>query len=287
MIVKGKLYAILGANNGGSSVVNKQYLPLHPELGYDSWPETKSLPNAAKFLRLGFHQCLKFSDGTGGCNGCLNNHNLGLENRHTCADEKRKDIADLVKTDNAGLELTADILEEIFTNKDFPSNALPLETSLAESGKSRADLWSFAAAVAVEWGIDRNNNGCDGSDTVGDVAKGCLHLRSTDPQCKIELPAPIKFYTGRSDCAPEEGLKSWMTTKEEHHPHPQGNGQMTADFFKEDFGLTAREGAALLVGSHSFGTFNYDISQYKYDWTRKQGSMLNNQLFRFSIHTTF
>ena len=185
------------------------------------------------------------------------------------------------------MELTADVLEEIFTNKDFPSNALPLETSLAESGKSRADLWSFAAAVAVEWGIERNNNGCDGADTVGDVAKGCLHLRSTDPQCKIELPEPIKFYTGRSDCAPEEGLKSWMTTKEEHHPHPQGNGQMTADFFKEDFGLTAREGAALLVGSHSFGTFNYDISQYKYDWTRKQGSMLNNQLFRFSIHTTF
>ena len=37
--------------------------------------------------RLGFHQCLKFSDGTGGCNGCLNNHGMGLENRHTCVDE--------------------------------------------------------------------------------------------------------------------------------------------------------------------------------------------------------
>ena len=296
LIVKAKLYAILGDNEGGSSVVNKQYLPLYPELGYKKWPEVKSYPSAGKFLRLGFHQCLKYSDGSGGCNGCLNNHNLGLENRHTCGrDERRRDIADLVKTDNAGLELTADVLEEIFTNKDFPSNALPLETSLAESGKSRADLWSFAAAVAVEWGIDRNNNGCDGADTVGDLvssvraglfdgiylqARGCLHLRGTDPQCKIELPAPIKFYTGRSDCAPEAGLKSWMTTKEEHHPNPQGNGQMTADFLKEDFGLTGRESAALLLGSHSLGTFNFVLSQFKYDWTRNQGSMLNNQVFR-------
>lgn len=34
--------------------------------------------------RLGFHQCLKWSDGTGGCNGCLSNHGMGLENRHNC-----------------------------------------------------------------------------------------------------------------------------------------------------------------------------------------------------------
>ena len=33
---------------------------------------------------------------------------------------------------------------------------------------SRADLWTFASAVAVEWGLDRNNNACDGSDTAGD-----------------------------------------------------------------------------------------------------------------------
>ena len=55
---------------------------------------------------------------------------------------------------------------------------------------------------------------------------------------------------------------------------------MTADFFKTDFGLTGREGAALLIGSHSFGTFNVEISQYRYDWTRTQASLLNNQLFR-------
>ena len=55
---------------------------------------------------------------------------------------------------------------------------------------------------------------------------------------------------------------------------------MTADFFKTDFGLTGRESAALLVGAHSFGTFNSDISQFRYDWTRTQAALLNNQLFR-------
>ena len=40
---------------------------------------------------------------------------------------------------------------------------------------------------------------------------------------------------------------------------------MTADFFKTDFGLSGREGAALLIGAHSFGTFNAQISQFRYD----------------------
>ena len=56
---------------------------------------------------------------------------------------------------------------------------------------------------------------------------------------------------------------------------------MTSDFFKNEFGLSGRESAALLIGAHSFGTFNGDISQFRYDWTRKQASMLNNQLFRY------
>ena len=41
--------------------------------------------------------------------------------------------------------------------------------SLAESGKSRADFWTFASAVSVEWGIERNNRGCDGMDHLGNV----------------------------------------------------------------------------------------------------------------------
>ena len=76
------------------------------------------------------------------------------------------------------------MLEEIYYNPTFPrytatchvsrvtrvsSHAPVLPVSLADSGKSRADLWSFAASVAVEWGVDRNNHGCEGNDTIGEV----------------------------------------------------------------------------------------------------------------------
>ena len=57
-------------------------------------------------------------------------------------------------------------------SRDLSSHAAVLPVSLADSGKSRADLWSFAASVAVEWGVDRNNHGCDGNDTVGEVVSG-------------------------------------------------------------------------------------------------------------------
>ena len=115
---------------------------------------------------------------------------MGLENRHNCTgdvsnhsdfcihmknnefqNEKQSNGPNTVVTNNAGLGFTADVLEEIYTNKDFPSNAPSLDISLAESGKSRADFWTFASYLAVEWGVERNNNGCDGEDTLGDVVR--------------------------------------------------------------------------------------------------------------------
>lgn len=185
------------------------------------------------------------------------------------------------KTDNAGLELTADMLEEIYTNKDFPKSALPLKVSLADSGKSRADLWSLASAIGVEMGIERNNRACDG-ERVGESGRfNCPHLREGEPECRIEWPEPLKFYTGRSDCESSfPGFKGYETTREESHPNPVGTGQMTADFFKKDFGLTARQSAALLLGAHSIGSFNFEISQFRYDWTKNNKKLMNNQLFR-------
>ena len=82
----------------------------------------------------------------------------------------------MLSTNNAGLEHTADILEEIFTNKDFPASAVPLDVSLSDSGKSRADLWTFASTVAVEWGVDRNNHGCDDSDEYFKVVS--VHIKN-------------------------------------------------------------------------------------------------------------
>ena len=101
----------------------------------------------------------------------MSNRNIGLEKRHNCTIHGDSDnhSPNINQTDNAGLELTADILEEIFVNKDFPKHGETLPVSLAESGKSRADLWNFAAVVGVEWGLERNNNACDGEDWTGNT----------------------------------------------------------------------------------------------------------------------
>ena len=71
---------------------------------------------------------------------------------------------DVTLTNNNGLWQTADILEEIYTNKDFPNiNGIPsLSISMKESGKSRADLWAFAALMAAQFGIEENNLACQG-----------------------------------------------------------------------------------------------------------------------------
>ena len=67
--------------------------------------------------------------------------------------------------------------------------------------------------------------------------RGCKHLRAAAPDCKLEYPEPIRFYTGRSDCDQEEGLKGWQTTMKEHHPNPHGNGQVIYPLFIHVFDI--------------------------------------------------
>merc|ERR1712128_301429 len=59
LVVKSKLIQII-------SNPHTPYAQLYP--GH-SWTWTR-MPTAAKFLRLGFHDCLKYMDGSGGCDGC-------------------------------------------------------------------------------------------------------------------------------------------------------------------------------------------------------------------------
>ena len=61
--------------------------------------------------------------------------------------------------------------------------------------------------------------------------RGCKHLRAAAPDCKLEYPEPIRFYTGRSDCDQEEGLKGWQTSMKEHHPNPHGDGQVNTSSY--------------------------------------------------------
>ena len=105
------------------SVVD-EYLRLHPDTPR---PDRYLLPNAPRLLRLGFHSCLLYAGGGGGCDGCLNPANMG--NVANCTVPNTN--PDVKYTDNNGLQFVADILEEIYTNGRFPTGAAVLETSLA------------------------------------------------------------------------------------------------------------------------------------------------------------
>ena len=104
-------------------------------------------------LRLGFHDCLTYdqndlsSGDINGCDGCLNPNGMGVNLINTYGNKKEFKGPNILNTNNNGLLQTTDILEEVFTNKDFPKFTPSLDVSMKESGKSRADLWAFATLL--------------------------------------------------------------------------------------------------------------------------------------------
>merc|ERR1712141_100183 len=274
-------------------------------LGYDSkdyTPDT-NFPSAAKILRMAFHDFVPYTDGkdVNGCDGCLNPGGMGTDflkqelndNGLPIKDSGTKmgdmKFPDVTKTDHNGLLYTADLLEQIYTNRKFPKikGGLKLKQSMKESGKSRADLWHFAALVAIHYGANNNNLACNfkSPDT-------CGHYRYWADDCEMSLKALNSFKTGRKDCTPNhpgittsmtgDGVvkRDFFTKREEIHPNLHANGIETTKYFKDHFGFTARESIALLEGAHSFGKFHREVSMHKYSWNRMQENLLNNQQFR-------
>ena len=114
--------------------------------------------NAPKVLRLSFHDCVRYTDGSGGCDGCLNWEGVGV----WITDFKKRRLPDVNATNNNGLRHSVEVLEALYTLPDFPPNTPVLAASLRDSGKSRADLWALAGIVAVEYGVEANNRKCRG-----------------------------------------------------------------------------------------------------------------------------
>ena len=125
-------------------------------------------------LRLAFHDCVPYADGgdVNGCDGCLNPGGMGTDfmkvedgMSHKESGTKMGDMKfpDVTKTDHNGLLYTADLLEQVYTNPKFPKikGGVKLKKSMKESGKSRADLWHFAALVAIHYGANNNNLACN------------------------------------------------------------------------------------------------------------------------------
>ena len=68
-----------------------------------------------------------------------------------------------VRTDNNDMSRTVFWLEKIYITRDWPFsyNGPRPQESLLDTGKSRADLWAFAAWVALERSVERANHACD------------------------------------------------------------------------------------------------------------------------------
>merc|ERR1712038_74290 len=272
--------------------------------GYDDkeYTPNTNFPSAAKVLRLAFHDCVPYADGkdVNGCDGCLHPGGMGTDFLQQEYNDKGMPIKnsgtkkgdmkfpDVTKTDHNGLLYTADLLEVVYTDPAFPKiKGVVLEKSMKESGKSRADLWHFAALVAIHYGANNNNLACNfkSPDT-------CGHYRYWADDCEFSLKALNSFKTGRKDCTPnhpgittsmtgdEVVKRDFFTKREEIRPNLHANGVETTKYFKDNFGFTARESIALLEGAHSFGKFHREVSMHKYAWNRMQDRLLNNQQFR-------
>ena len=175
----------------GATVFN-QYKELHP--GYEL-ASGQSRINPMKILRLGFHDCLTYSDaGQGeinGCDGCLNPTGMEMSySKENGFGKGSRNGPDVNTTDNNGLTNTADILEEVFTNPDFPTGPPVLDLSMKDKGMSRADLWAFASLVALRLGVNNNNYACQGAqiarkEVMAGGVRACGHVREHEPECEI------------------------------------------------------------------------------------------------------
>ena len=256
-----------------------------------------------------FHDCIRYADGTGGCDGCLNWHGVGhrygqdpkkASNRGVVSRrlENKFGEEDLTETNNNGLEYVAAILERLYTDPDFPKAAQKLPSSLKSTGKSRADLWAFAAKVAIEFTTEVNNYECEDSPSLASWLKENSYLGKPknlkdclrnvgEADCKVNWPSEINFQYGRVDCVSEYpgAMEKYKTDKPEKHPNLNGNGDDTIDFFHEEFGFSARDTAAIM-GAHTLGSMHIEISLLKYIWTTRAGNSFNNAYYKNIVRKT-
>lgn len=88
-----------------------------------------------KAVRLPFHDCMPYVDGTGGCD---------FKEYEDTTNMLRPTIAILVDILNIVFQ------EKLYLEAGFPEAATVLESSPKDLGMSRADLWSFAGLVAFD-----------------------------------------------------------------------------------------------------------------------------------------
>lgn len=236
-------------------------------------------------LRLSFHDCVPYQDGTGGCDGCLNWNGVDVERfSESTIRQEPADIPDLPEDTgvNNGLGDAARLLEIIYTtrlNDDFSE-------SLQAGGKSRADLWALAGIAAVEYTMRVNNEVCDSGRSVDqdrsklrsnrpEFVGQCLYSQGSD-SCKAIPTRNLVFKTGRRDC-----ISRWQykTFKKENHPTARMSGRHVTEYMRDNFGFTGRETVAIM-GAHTIGVYHTEKTGFKYVWTTRNEMSFNNEYYR-------
>ena len=91
-------------------------------------------------------------------------------------------------------------------------------------------------------------------------------------QCKETL----QDRSGGVDCKSKSSDQrfQYLAPKKEAVPDKNGNGDKTAAYFKNSFGLNGREGLSLM-GAHTVGGYSTFATHTDYAWTREKGSRRN------------
>lgn len=203
---------------------------------------------------------ISYIDGTGGCDGCLNWKGVGAPVPNNNKKSEQFTWEPLNLADNNGLGDIVQGLEKIYTTIDWPFKEASLRASLQQSGKSRADLWQFAGLVALERAIERANRACD-LDKWGRQQVTFLEGRDA---CEIKIKAPLKFWSGRSDCiSTDNDGKGYMASKEEAAPRLFGDARHITDFIEENYDIGPEHSQALQA---VHGAVHQSKVGVKYTW---------------------
>jgi len=244
-------------------------------IGYDACDNcTRGFVSENALLRLAFHDCVRYTDGSGGCDGCLNHTNVGAP--HPNPNEAADVFAfkPLNDTDNNGLTAIVEVLELVYMTTDWPWQEAALNASLYQLGKSRADLWQLAALIALEKSFERANRACD----LDKHARQQVTLLESREACEVKITAPLKFKSGRSDCVPDANDpldRKYAAAKAEAKPRMFGDANHATDFFKNEFGMGAIHSTALQA---IHGAVHVAHIGVKYTWFG--GGYLSNMFYK-------
>ena len=247
-------------------------------------PQQRNGMTETALFQLSFHDCLTYKDGAPGCDGCLNWAHMGEQPPSPFTGVKdrycKHQFPKPEKTDNNGLSGAVATLEKVYLEKDYPEGTRETSKSLKKLGISRADLWQFAANVALEGTIERSDTSCRHDyyyrqqvPLLENEGKGFAYGVW---KCKIKLNKPIKMQFGRSDCIATGGLeKPYMTDKEENHSNAHANIDEIIRDVNEALGMSAKDLIALMSIHGLIHPFGEGSIGTKYTWVGSGASLSN------------